>query len=343
MVRIITLDDVKNLIRKMTLEKFFSQLIERLELTFSRWDEFEKIPRVASTVEKGILELMPFWGKDYYSVKYVNGHPHNPKDNKQAIVGIGILADVATGYPLMISEMTLLTALRTAATAALASKYLAKLNSRTFAIIGTGAQSEFQVIAHKILFDIQTINYFDIDPNAMGKFAKNLLPYGFDLQQKENAESSVKNADIITTLTAAGKQSKILKEEILKEEWIKPGMSINVIGGDCPDKMELDPKILEQSKIVIEFLEQSKSKEEGEIQDYNSINIYAELWELSQGKKLGRTSDDEIFVFDSMGFALEDYVILRLVYSLAEDFHVGHMLDMVPESRNPNDLFGLLS
>ncbi|WP_251366210.1 ornithine cyclodeaminase [Coxiella-like endosymbiont of Rhipicephalus sanguineus] len=305
-------------------------------MTFSRWDEFEKMSRVASTVERGILELMPFWGKDYYSVKYVNGHPHNPKDNKQTIVGIGILADVATGYPLMISEMTLLTALRTAATAALASKYLAKLNSKTFAIIGTGAQSEFQMIAHKILFDIQTINYFDIDPNAMGKFAKNLLPYGFDLQQKENAESSVKNADIITTLTAARKQSKILKEE-----WIKPGMSINVIGGDCPGKTELDSKILEQSKIVIEFLEQSK--EEGEIQDYNSMNIYAELWELSQGKKLGRTSDDEIFVFDSVGFALEDYVILRLVYSLAEDFHVGHMLDMVPESRNPNDLFGLLS
>ncbi|WP_304985545.1 ornithine cyclodeaminase [Coxiella-like endosymbiont] len=339
MVRIITFDDVKNLIRKITLEKFFSQLIDRLELTFSCWDEFEKMPRVASTVEKGVLELMPFLGKDYYSVKYVSGHPHNPQDNKQTIVGIGMLADVATGYPLMISEMTLLTALRTAATAALASKYLAKSNSRTFAIIGTGAQSEFQVIAYKILFDIQTINYFDIDLNAMGKFAKNLLPYGFDLQQKENVESSVKNADIITTLittlTAARKESKILKEE-----WIKPGMTINAIGGDCPGKTELDPKILEQSKIVIEFLEQSK--EEGEIQNYNSTNIYAELWELSQGKKLGRTSNDEIFVFDSVGFALEDYVILRLVYSLAEDFHVGHMLDMVPESRNPNDLFGLL-
>lgn len=146
----------------------------------------------------------------------------------------------------------------------------------------------------------------------------------------------MKNADIVTTLTAARKQSKILKEE-----WIKPGMTINAIGGDCPGKTELDPKILERSKIVVEFLEQSK--EEGEIQNYNSMNIYAELWELSQGKKLGRTSNEEIFVFDSVGFALEDYVILRLVYSLAEDFHVGHMLDMVPESRNPNDLFRLLS
>lgn len=333
MVRIITLDDVKSLIRKVTLKKLLLHLIERLESTFLQLDEFEKMSRFVSILDKEVFQLMPFCGKDYYSVKYVNGHPNNTRDN---IVGIGILVDVATGYPVMISEMTLLTALRTAATVALASKYLAKPNSKTLAIIGTGAQSEFQVIAHKILFDIQAINYFDIDLNSMQKFSKNLLPYGFDLQQKESAEDSVKNADIITTITTSTKQSKVLRES-----WIKPGVTI-AISGDCRGKSELDPRILERSKIVVECLPQSRK--EVEVQNCSSTNIYAELYELVKRKKLGRTSNEEIFVFDSVGFALADYVVLRLVYSLAESFHVGHMLDMVPDnSRDPKDLFGLLS
>ena len=335
MVRIITVDDVKSLIRKVTLEKFFTQLIERLEATFSRWEEFEKMPRIASNVESGVIGLMPFWNKDYYSFKYVNGYPLNSKDNKQTVVGIGILADVATGYPVLISEMTLLTAIQTAAASVLASKYIAKPKSKSLAIIGTGAQSEFQIIAHKTLFDIETVDYFDLDSKAMDKFAKNLSSYEFNLERAKNVESAIEDADIIITATASREST-----QSLRSEWIKPGVVINAIGGDCPGKTELDLKILEHSKIVVEFLEQSKEKEE--IQDYNHSCVYAELWELTNGKKSGRTSNEEIFVFDSVGFALEDYVTLRLVYSLAEDFHVGHMLDMVPEDIDPKNLFGLL-
>ena len=335
MVRIITVDDVKSLIRKITLEKFFTQLIGRLETTFSRWEEFEKMPRIASNVENGVIELMPFWDKDYYSFKCVNGHPLNPKDNKQTVVGIGMLVDAATGYPVLISEMTLLTAIRTAATSALASKYIAKPKSKSLAIVGTGAQSEFQIVAHKALFDIETVDYFDLDSKAMDKFAKTLSSYEFNLERAKNVEGMIEDADIIITATASRKST-----QILRNEWIKPGMMINAVGGDCLGKTELDPKILERSKIVVEFLEQSKK--EGEIQNYNPNCVYAELWELTNGKKSGRTSNEEIFVFDSVGFALEDYVILRLVYSLAEDFHVGHTLEMVPEGIDPKNLFGLL-
>ncbi len=335
MVRIITVDDVKNLIRKVTLETFFKRLIEKLEENFSRWNDFEKIPRVATYFDNGVIELMPLWGKDYYSMKFINGHPQNPKENKQTIVGLGILADIATGYPVLISEMTLLTALRTAATSALASKYLAKKKSKTFAIIGTGAQSEFQVVAHKTVFDLETIKYVDLDSKAMEKFAANLAPYSFRLEQCSDAESAVKNADIITTVTASKAAQKILKDA-----WIVPGMTINAVGGDAEGKTELDPKILERSKIVIEFMEQSKH--EGEIQNYDSRKVYAELWQLTRREKPGRTNDEEIFVYDSVGFALEDYTILKLIYSLAEDFHVGHMLDMVPEIKNPKNLFGAL-
>lgn len=342
MVRIVTVDDIKSLIRKVTLEKFFTQLVERLEATFSCWEEFEKMPRVVSSVEGGVIELMPFWNKDYYSFKYVNGHPSNSKDNKQTVVGIGMLADAATGYPVLISEMTLLTAIRTAATSVLASKYIAKPKPRSLAIVGTGAQSEFQIIAHKTLFDIKTVYYFDLDSKAMDKFEKNLSSYEcnsgrVNLERAKNVESMIEDVDIIITVMASRKFT-----QILRNEWIKPGMIINTIGENCTDRTALDPKILERSKIVVEFLKQSK--DEGAIQNYNHNHVYAELWELTEGKKLGRTSDEEIFVFDLIGFALEDYVTLRLVYSLAEAFHVGHMLDMVPEEEgiNPKNLFGLL-
>lgn len=335
MVRIITVDDVKSLIRKVTLKAFFTRLIEKLEDHFNRWHDFEKIPRLASHFEHGVIELMPLWGKDYYSFKYINGHPLNPKQNKQTVVGIGMLSDIITGYPVLISEMTILTALRTAATSALAMKWLAKKNPKVFAIIGTGAQSEFQVLAHAAILDIEKIKYYDRDPAAMEKFAKNLSSYPFQLESCAGIEEAIDDADIITTATAEKQHTRIIKDR-----FIKRGVAINAVGGDCPGKTELEPKLLERGKIVLEYLEQSK--QEGEIQNYDPAEIYAELWEITSQEKPGRTSDDDIMVFDSVGFALEDYTILKLVYSLAEDFHVGHMLDMVPDENNPKDLFGLL-
>src|SRR3990167_10255891 len=107
-VRIITVDDIKTLIRKITLETFFKRLIEKLIENFNHWQEFDKFPRVVSHLDHGVIELMPIWSKDYYSCKYINGHPQNPKQNKQTVVGVGLLADIATGYPVLISEMTLL-------------------------------------------------------------------------------------------------------------------------------------------------------------------------------------------------------------------------------------------
>jgi len=336
MVRIVTVDDIKSLIRKVTIEKFLERLVEKMRDCFNRWPEFHKIPRSVSHFNAGVIELMPIWGKDYYSVKYINGHPLNPQQDKQTVVGIGMLADIATGYPVLISEMTLLTALRTAATSALASEFIARKNSKTMALIGTGAQAEFQVLAHKVILGIQKVKYFDCDAAAMEKFAANLAGYPIELEACHDVQSAISGADIITTATAAKKQA-----HILKDAWIEPGAAINALGGDCRGKTELDPKILHRSKIVVEFIDQTQ--EEGEIQNYNADEVYAELWELTSGKKPSRTSDDEIMVFDSVGFALEDYAALRLVYNLAEDFHIGHMLDMVPDCKDPKNLFGLLN
>lgn len=335
MVRVITVDDVRTIIRKVTLKTFFLRLIDRLEQDYARSEQFSKTPRLASHLPHGVIELMPISDQDYYSFKFVNGHPDNPAANKQTVVAVGMLADISTGYPVLMSEMTLLTALRTAATSALASKYLARKDVRRFGIIGTGAQSEFQVLAHHFLLGVDQIYYYDIDPHAMEKFADNLCSYGMELMPCRNGEEVVANSQILTTATA---NKAVVK--VVADSWIKPGMHINGIGGDCPGKTELDHALLHRCKIVVEHLEQTKH--EGEIQQVAGNPVYAELWELAARIKPGRQSDQEITLFDSVGFALEDYSVLRLIYKLAEEFHVGHMLDMVPSAQDPKDLYAML-
>lgn len=335
MVRVITVDDLRNLIRKVTLKTFMLRLIDRLERDFARWQDFDLAPRLASHYPHGVIELMPISDKDYYAYKYVNGHPGNPLDNKQTVVAVGMLADVASGYPLLISGMTKLTAIRTAATSVVASKYLAPKNATTFGIIGTGAQSEFQTLAHHFALGIKEIYYYDLDPKAMAKFDNNMQSFGVTLHPCIDAKSVVERSEIVTTATADKSHAKVVHND-----WIDKGIHINGIGGDCPGKTELDPALIARSKIVVELLAQSEL--EGEIQHIDKKDVYAELWELVLGKKPGRESADEVTLYDSVGFALEDYSVLRLVHSMAEDYHIGHVLDMVPDTNDPKDLFSLL-
>ena len=336
--KIITLTDVKNLVQAVGYQSFTKQLVAKMRIEFARWNEFEKTARVPFYRNDGVMELMPICGPEMFGYKYVNGHPNNPKQNKLTVVGSGLLAKIDTGEPLLISEMTLLTAIRTGATSLLASQLLARQNSTQYGIIGCGSQSEFQAMAHIGAFNLKVINYFDIDNKAMDNFAKNMRNCGVKLHPCNSAEEIVKNSDIITTCTAfAGSQ------EIIRSEWLEQGQHINAIGGDSPHKTELDIKILTQADIlVVEFFDQTVH--EGEIQNLKNPQdvVDAELWEIISGIKNGRTSDNQITVFDGVGFALEDYCTLVLVHELTEQTGTFTKLDMTPELEYPKDLFGLL-
>jgi len=335
MVNVLTVTDIKKLVSKVGMREFFIALVDEIEKEYTRWDLFQKSPRHATHVEGGVIELMPACDDEFYSYKYVNGHPKNTKDNKQTVIATGGLSSIDTGYPLLVSEMTLLTAFRTAATSALAAKYLARSDSNVFGFIGTGAQSEFQVMAFDALFDLKQVRYFDIDAKAMEKFSKNLTSQHFELVACSDAQNTIEGVDIITTATAAKKQA-----QILSNDWINPGLHINGIGGDTPGKTEFSTDVLKRCKIVVEFLGQSQM--EGEIQQDKNIHVYAELWELASKKKKGRESDDEITFFDSVGFAIEDFAVLKLVERLAKKHGVGTQMDLVPTIDDPKDLFGVL-
>lgn len=340
MTRIITIANLQELLRKHGLVPFYRDLLRYLKEDFARWDEFHKIPRVAAVVPNGIIELMPIWDARYYSYKYVNGHPGNTASNHLTVVAFGALSSIETGYPLLLSEMTLLTGMRTAATSALVSELMSQESTTHLAVIGTGAQSEFQVIAHQVVRPINTVQYFDVDAKAMQRFANNLKHTGLKLVPCRSIEETVRNCGIITTATAAPGHN-----EVVKDAWILPGVHLNGIGGDSPGKTEFSLTTLKRAKIAIEFYPQTEH--EGEIQQFpaneRQKHVYAEIWELVTGRKKGRSSKDEITCYDSVGFALEDYSILRLCHDLAEKYQIGEDLPLIPDLKDPKNLMGLLT
>lgn len=339
-MKIVTVDSVTQIIQAHGMENYLRDLIARLKTDFGRWEEFNKMPRPAMYVPGGVLELMPVCDGEYYTFKYVNCHPKNPETGLMTVVATGQLSRIDTGYPLMFAEMTLLTALRTAATTALATDFMARKNSTVLAIIGTGAQSEFLVRALCMVRDIKEVRYFDIDPLAMDKFQINFSHTGtVNFVRCADAEETVRGADIITTCTAFKGHV-----DVVKNEWVVPGTHINGIGGDAPGKTELDFEILERSRIVVEYFDQAIL--EGEIQGYlkeeAKEKVHAELYEIINGAKKGRESEDEITLYDSVGIGLEDYSVLRLTYELSEKYGMGEEMGLVPDLENPKNLISLL-
>lgn len=339
-MKILTVENLSELVKKYGVENYLRDLMEKLRQDFIRFESFTKMPRPSMHVEGGVLELMPICDDKYYSFKYVNCHPKNPEQNLMTVVATGQLSTIDTGYPLMFSEMTLLTALRTASTTALATDLMARKNSHILAIIGTGAQSEFLVKALGLVREIREVRYFDIDARAMNKFEKNLKNTPFKLIRCKNVEEAVRGADIITTCTACKAHV-----DVLKNDWVKDGVHINALGGDTVGKTELEFSILDRSKIVVEYFDQSII--EGEIQRYSEEEgkkkVYAELHELVNGVKSGRENHMEITLYDSVGIGLEDYSALCFTYELVKKYNLGQDLNFTPVLKNPKDLISLLS
>jgi len=332
---VLEIDDIKELIHKVGYSGFFSMLIDTLEEDYGNWETFDKCPRVANHVDGGVIELMPISNDELYTFKYVNGHPKNPEQDKFTVMATGQLSATDTGEPLMFTEMTLLTAFRTAANSAMAAKHLAKKDSKILTLIGTGAQSEFQYLAFSNVFDLEEIRYYDTDPKAMNKFEKNMKKYGIKLTRCKDSREAVKTADIITTCTADKKYQTVLTKDMIEKD-----VYINGIGGDCPGKTELEKELVESSTVVCEFLEQCKI--EGEIQQLPEDYTCTELYEIIRGEKNINVETHGTVVFDSVGFAIEDYSVLRLIYKLAQENRVGKGMHLIPQINDVKDLYSLL-
>ena len=334
-VPFVSVDHMMKLVHAIGIERMLSDIAGYIEDDFRRWEIFDKTPRIASHSLEGVIELMPTSDGKLYGFKYVNGHPKNMKAGLQTVTAFGLLSDVATGYPVLLSEMTFLTALRTAAMSAVAAKHLAPKNTATMAIIGNGAQSEFQAFAFRAILGIENLRLYDVDPAATEKCAGNLARHGFKITRCATAMEAVEGAEIVTTVTADKQYATILTDNM-----VGAGVHINAVGGDCPGKTEIHRDVLLRSSIFVEYPPQTRI--EGDIQQLDADHPVEELWKVIAGAARGRTDDSQITLFDSVGFAIEDFSALRYVHERLREAGTYVDLDLIADPDDPRDLFGML-
>ena len=334
-VPFVSVDHMMKLVHAIGIERMLSEIAAYIEDDFRRWEIFDKTPRIASHSLEGVIELMPTSDGKLYGFKYVNGHPKNMKAGLQTVTAFGLLSDVATGYPVLLSEMTILTALRTAAMSAVAAKHLAPKNASTMAIIGNGAQSEFQAFAFRAILGIENLRLYDVDPAATEKCARNLARHGFKITRCATAMEAVEGAEIVTTVTADKQYATILTDNM-----VGAGIHINAVGGDCPGKTEIHRDVLLRSSIFVEYPPQTRI--EGDIQQLDADHPVEELWKVITGAAQGRTDARQITMFDSVGFAIEDFSALRYVYERIREAGTYVDLDLIADPDDSRDLFGML-
>jgi len=335
-VPFVSVHNMMKLVHHIGIEQFMVELAGYLEADFKRWESFDKTPRLAAHSPHGVIELMPTSDAALYGFKYVNGHPVNMKKGLQTVTAFGLLADVDSGYPVLLSEMTILTALRTAATSAMVARLLAPKGARTMALIGNGAQSEFQALAMKAICGVTHLRLFDIDPAATEKCMRNLRGLKVDVEACSSPEEAIEGAQIITTCTADKQYATILSDNM-----VGAGVHINAIGGDCPGKTELQRAILKRADVFVEYTPQTRI--EGEIQQMPADFPVTEIWQVLTGAAPGRRTARQITLFDGVGFAIEDFSALRYLRDLLAGTDFYQPLDMIADPYDPRDLFGMVA
>ena len=334
MTRFVDVPTLSKLAHEIGIPEFIGNLADEIERNFIRWEEFDKTSRLGAHNDLGVCELMPAADAQYYGFKYVNGHPGNTAIDMPTVAAFGALADMNTGYPVLLSELTVATAMRTAATSLMAARALARPDLRRMALIGNGSQSEFQAIAFHKHLGINEIAAYDIDPEATAKLIRNLSIYPeLKITAAASVADAVHGADIITTITADKAAATVITPEM-----IEPGMHLNAVGGDCPGKTELHADIVRYARVFIEYEPQTRI--EGEIQQMPADSPVVDLWRVLAGTAEGRQSAEQVTLFDSVGFAIEDFSTLKYIYTEAIKRNIGVDIELVPTPEDPKDLFG---
>ena len=205
------------------------------------------------------------------------------------------------------------------------------------ALIGNGAQAEFQALAFHYVLGIDTLHVYDVDPDATRKLESNLATVAPDLRivRFAGTAQAVKGVDIVTTVTADKAYATILTADM-----VEPGMHINALGGDCPGKTELHADVLRMGPVFVEYEPQTRI--EGDLQQMPADFAVTELWRVLTGQSGGRQSAAEVTIFDSVGFALEDFSALRWLRDSAARHGVGTRIEVAPQLQDPKNLFNVV-
>ena len=334
--------DVEYLLNLHGHHRIMDELILELEESFRSFDyDGDSVPPRSGfnyqSPSLGLVEWMPAFDKDQHLMvnKMVGYHPYNPKDYQLPTILSSIsIYDCKTGHLLAICDGVLLTALRTGAASAVASKYLAHPDSKVLGIIGCGAQSVTQVHALSRAFELDTILFFDTDNVAMQSFPERIASCLTKVEVIPlDINGIVTNSDILSTATSisVGEGPLFSGDLVTKDH-----LHINAVGSDFPGKIELPLDLLKQCYVSPDFLLQARN--EGECQQLDSVDIGDELGHLISMNNLCDSLRDQRTVFDSTGFALEDLVAAHFFLDLARSNNCGKYIELEMSSgdvKNP--------
>lgn len=303
-----------------------SAVIQAVEQAFKDLGQGKaQMPAKAYLVlDQGDFRAMPAALQGAVGIKWVNVHPQNPSLGLPSIMAILIYNDPATGYPLAVMDATEITNYRTGATAAIASKYLARKDSHILGIIGAGHQAYTQILAHAEVFTLKLIKVFDYSRAAVEKLIKSFPEHPLQECSLKEAVAS----DIVCTVTP-------VREPLVKREWVIPGTHINAVGADAEGKEELEPMILKEAIVVVDDLTQASAAGEINVPLKTGLfgidEVYATLGEIIIGKKQGRKDERAVTVFDSTGVAIEDIAVAKLIYEKAKQVGSYPLVNLVEE------------
>jgi ornithine cyclodeaminase/alanine dehydrogenase len=273
-------------------------------------------------IKAGLLDLE----RSYFAAKINANFPGNPKRlGLPTIQGLVVLCDGAYGSPLAVMDSIEITIQRTGAATAVAAKYLARSDSKTLTICGCGNQGTVSVRALANVFALEKVFAYDVNVAQAQSFA-NLLSneLGIEVSAVEDLENGVGQSEIVVTCTPS-------KQPFLKKRFIKPGTFIAAVGADSAEKHELETNLLAESKVVVDVLDQCVSI--GELHHalkdelMTREDVHAELGEIIAGVRVGRTSSDEIIIFDSTGMGLQDVITATIIYDKAVKDGVGTVVE----------------
>lgn len=277
----------------------------------------------------GDLRIMPASvGDEFAGVKLVNSHANNPAKGLPTVVGTYLLFSQETGMPLALIAGTALTAIRTGAGSAVATRHLARKDSSTLGLVGTGVQARYQLMAINEVLQLKKVLAWAPGTDTLRRDAfiadMSALYPEIEILPALTIEEAVA-ADVVCTTTPS-------RSPIVPGRAVKGGTHINAVGADAPGKQELDPDILGRARVIVDELHQSVSG--GEINvpvntgEYGEDQIIGSLGDVISGTTWGRTSDAQITVFDSTGLAIQDIAAATVVYAKSVNSHAGSTIEL---------------
>jgi ornithine cyclodeaminase/alanine dehydrogenase-like protein (mu-crystallin family) len=273
---------------------------------------------------RGVFAMMPAYSAalPVFGVKMITVFPGNHGSRLDSHQGAVLLFDGGTGQLVAMLDASSITAIRTAAVSAVATRLLARDDARTLALIGSGVQARTHLEAIALVRPLSAVRVYSRSPDHASAFAEwATRETGMDIRTSPSPADAVRGADIVCTVTSS-------RQPVLRGEWLTPGMHVNAVGASQPDARELDSNAVARSRLFADRRESLVN----ESADYlvplreraiTERHVVAELGELLTDRARGRESAAEITLFKSLGLAVEDLAAAAHVFDRAERESVG--------------------